>query len=207
VRTPTSLERGLDILLALGTGTPRRDEARGLVGRERVRCRARSRCSRRRVSSSGIRDSRVPAGLARVRGWQLWPASPGSSRRRAHPGRGSSATWGERASRLSGRRRAHARVESPARAVRRQLGRSGCPAGARLPATRCSSTAGERSSRPATGASSVGAVLEPRRAGRALDRLCEARERGFAVADEDFEDGVVGVARPCATSAAGSSPR
>ena len=28
------------------------------------------------------------------------------------------------------------------------------------------------------------------------DRLCAARERGFAVADEEFEDGVVGVAAP-----------
>ena len=70
--------------------------------------------------------------------------------------------------------------------------------GARPPATRCSSTTSERSSRGLLPVASVrrSRPRAPQSAAALWDRLCEARERGFAVADEDFEDGVVGVAAP-----------
>jgi DNA-binding IclR family transcriptional regulator len=201
-RTPTSLERGLAILLALGDGNALGvTKLAELVGREK------SQVSRalKVLAAQGLveRDRET---LAYRLGWRVFAlaAVAGEPRLVAAAPRclgGLVRDLGESAhlSALQDGGVLTLVSESPARAVQavNWVGRvvpAGCTSAGYallldhgrqeldglLPAVSV------RRSRPRA----------PQSEAALWDRLCEARERGFAVADEDFEDGVVGVAAP-----------
>jgi DNA-binding IclR family transcriptional regulator len=201
-RTPTSFERGLAILFALGDGS-----ALGVTKLAEVVGREKSQVSRalKVLSSHGLVE-RDPDTLAYCLGWRVFAlaAAAGEPALVAAAPRRLAAlvrTLGESAylSALQAGGVVTLVSESPSRGVQAVdwVGRvvpAGCTSAGYallvdhgrdeldglLPA------ASVRRSRPRA----------PQSDAELWERLCAARKRGFAVADEDFEDGVVGVAAP-----------
>ncbi len=201
-RTPTSLERGLAILLALGDGNALGvTKLAELVGREK------SQVSRalKVLAAQGLVE-RDPETLAYRLGWRVFALAAAAAEPRLVAAAprclgGLVRDLGESAhlSTLQDGGVLTLVSESPARAVQASTGSVGSSRpGARPRATRCSSTTERAELAGLLPAASVrrSRPRAPQSEAALWDRLCEARERGFAVADEDFEDGVVGVAAP-----------
>jgi IclR family transcriptional regulator, KDG regulon repressor len=201
-RAPTSFERGLAILFALGDG-----RALGVTKLAEVVGREKSQVSRalKVLAAHGLVE-RDPETLAYRLGWRVFALAAAAGEpalvATAHRRLGDLVrTLGESAylSALQDGGVVTLVSESPARGVQavNWVGRvvpAGCTSAGyallldhgRDELGGLLSAASVRKSRPRA----------PQSEAELWERLCIARERGFAVADEEFEDGVVGVAAP-----------